>query len=332
MNRAATVRERTFDRRVERARNTCPSERVGSGVECRKLVVLGVSAIASVVGAVTLASVTFCESSLHVRNRPFDTPAPVSIYSGADWRTVRIRATDGSALSAWFVRPMSEHGRKCVMVLHGIRDSRLGAAGFAPMFLARGYDVLLPDSRGHGSSEGEIVTYGVRETYDLMAWAGWMRDKGCTDLYALGESLGAAVLIQTAGLTPVFRAIVAECAFTDLRTIAIYRLNRFLLLPAWLSGVAAESIVAGGLAYTRVRYGVDLAGASPLASMKKVTTPILLIHRMNDRETPPLHSKRLAEAGSSAVLWLVPNAAHTKASAVAPGEFQRRVLDWFAQH
>ena len=218
------------------------------------------------------------------------------------------------------------------MILHGIGDSRLGAAGFAPIFLARGYDVLLPDSRGHGASEGEIVTFGVREKYDVLAWVRWMRDEGCTDLYALGESLGAAVLIQTIGLKPVFRAIVAECAYTDLRTIAIYRVREHLSLPKWLSGVVAEVVVTGGLVYARARYGVNLAEASPLASVKKAKTPILLIHGMNDTETPSFHSSRLAETSSSAVLWLVPKADHTRANAVAPREFQQRVQDWFAQH
>jgi fermentation-respiration switch protein FrsA (DUF1100 family) len=200
------------------------------------------------------------------------------------------------------------------------------------MFLARGYDVLLPDSRGHGSSEGEIVTFGVREKYDVLAWAKWMREEGCTQIHALGESLGAAVLIQASALKPLFRAIVAECAYTDLRTIAIYRVREYLSFPRWLSGVVAEVVVAGGLAYARARYGINLAEASSLASVKKVNTPVLLIHGKNDVETPPFHSKRLAEASPSAVLWLVPNAGHTKASAAAPEEFQRRVLAWFAQH
>jgi fermentation-respiration switch protein FrsA (DUF1100 family) len=116
-------------------------------------------------------------------------------------------------------------------VLHGIGDSRVGSAGFAPIFLQDGYSVLLPDSRGHGASEGKFVTYGLLEKHDTLAWAEWMRRAGCVKLYGLGESLGAAVLIQTVAIRPVFAAIVAECAFADLREIAEYRVRSMLPLP-----------------------------------------------------------------------------------------------------
>jgi dipeptidyl aminopeptidase/acylaminoacyl peptidase len=200
------------------------------------------------------------------------------------------------------------------------------------MFLARGYDVLLPDSRGHGRSGGELVTFGVREKYDVLDWVRWLRSEGCTQIYALGESLGASVLIQTVAVDPVFRAIVAESPYLDLQAIAEYRVREHLHFPKWVSGVAARVVVGGGMVYANVRYGLDLTEASPLSAMAKSKTPILLIHGTNDVETPFTHSKRLAEASGSAVLWLVPNATHTSASSAAPNEFQERVLEWFAQH
>jgi len=78
------------------------------------------------------------------------------------------------------------------------------------MFLAEGYAVLVPDIRGHGRSGGDLVTYGVREKYDALDWAHWMRREGCVTLYGLGESLGAAILIQATAVEPVFSAVVAE--------------------------------------------------------------------------------------------------------------------------
>jgi dipeptidyl aminopeptidase/acylaminoacyl peptidase len=172
----------------------------------------------------------------------------------------------------------------------------------------------------------------VREKYDVLDWVRWMRAEGCTHIYALGESLGASVLIQTVAVDPVFRAIVAECAYVDLQTIAEYRVREHLHLPKCVSGIAARVVVSSGMAYAKVRYGLDLTEASPLSAMRKSRTPTLLIHGINDVETPVFHSKRLAEANAVAVLWLVPNANHTSASSAAPEEFQRRVLEWFAQH
>ncbi len=215
------------------------------------------------------------------------------------------------------------------MVLHGIGDNRQGAAGFAPMFLAAGYSVLLPDSRAHGHSGGDLVTYGLLEKYDGLAWAAWAKAHGCVKLYGLGESLGAAVLIQTAGLDNEFDAIVAECAYSDLRSIARYRVHQITHLPDWLG---APLVLEASMLYARLRYGLELATVSPLESIRRTRTPILLIHGLNDTRTPYWHSQALAAADPKAELWLVPGADDTAAAATAPDEFRKRVLALFAEN
>ncbi len=218
------------------------------------------------------------------------------------------------------------------MILHGIADSRLGSAGFAGMFLRDGYSVLLPDSRGHGRSGGEFVTYGLQEKYDVQAWAAWLRGQGCRSIYGLGESLGAAILIQAAALGPDFRAVVAECAYSDLRSIAEYRLEQISPLPAWVSTPLAKLIIWSATVYARLLYHLDLSQVRPIASIAQTWTPILLIHGLADWRTPPWHSQALARASPHAELWLVPGAAHTAAAAQQPEEFRKRVLGWFARH
>src|SRR5438067_3028948 len=43
--------------------------------------------------------------------------------------------------------------RGTIVYLHGIADNRTSAAGIAARFIARGFDVIAYDSRGHGESE-----------------------------------------------------------------------------------------------------------------------------------------------------------------------------------
>jgi fermentation-respiration switch protein FrsA (DUF1100 family) len=200
------------------------------------------------------------------------------------------------------------------------------------MFLAAGYSVLMPDSRGHGRSGGEFVTYGWLERYDAIGWARWLRSQGCHRVYGLGESLGAAVLIQASDVEPQFDAIVAECAFSDLRSIAEKRTREMSHLPEWLAAPAAKLVVASAIVYARARYGIDFRQVSPRTSLSQSTTPVLLIHGLRDSRTPYWHSQVLAAANPRAELWLVPGAEHTSASTVAPDEFHRRVLAWFAGH
>jgi hypothetical protein len=154
--------------------------------------IFGAATVVVVFLAVATGGV-FCAATLHVPRRVGPMPP------GAE--TVEIAAADGARLSAWWMRPAVSNGN-CVAVLHGIGDSRVGSAGFAPLFLNEGYSVLLPDSRGHGASGGRFVTYGLFEKYDALAWADWMRRAGCGKVYGSGESLGAAVLIQAAAVRP----------------------------------------------------------------------------------------------------------------------------------
>lgn len=217
-------------------------------------------------------------------------------------------------------------------MLHGIADSRASSVGFAPMFLAQGYDVLVPDSRAHGASGGAFVTYGLLEKYDVIAWTNWMKGAQCRKIYGLGESLGGSILIQTAGLDPVFAAIVAECPYADLREIAVYRVRQLLPMPALIAAPLAALAVANGMLYANFADGFDFSEVNPLASIAHASTPILLIHGLNDSRTPPSHSLKLAAANPRDPVWLVPNTGHTQASVTEPEEFRRRVLGWFAEH
>lgn len=287
-------------------------------------VVVGV-AVAILTGALgfLLTGAVFCRATLHAPRGLGQAPQNAV--------TVSIAAQDRAKLSAWWLKAARPNGN-CVVVLHGIKGSRASSLRFTPMFLNAGYDVLLPDSRAHGASEGAFVTYGLLEKYDVIAWAEWMKGAGCGKVYGLGESLGAAILIQSAAVRPVFSAIVAECPYADLREAAEFRVRRMLRMPAVFSGPAARMVVASGEYYARWMDGVNLEQVSPVGDIGRAPTPILLIHGLNDSRTPFSDSQKLARANPRNELWLVPHAEHIRASVAAPEEFSRRVLAWFGGH
>lgn len=219
------------------------------------------------------------------------------------------------------------------MVMHGVGDSRASAMGLAPLFVGNGYAVLAPDARGHGDSGGELITYGLVEKYDTLGWVRWMGSQGCQRIYGLGESMGAAVLLQAAAEEPSFEAIVAESSFADIQDAAEHRLKKMVPLPRPLATPLAWIAAVNGRWYTRLVYGFDLADTSPLKAIARIKTPVLLIHGTGDDQTPADHSQRLAAANPTiAKLWLVEGASHCGAYAREPREFERRVLAWFQSH
>jgi dipeptidyl aminopeptidase/acylaminoacyl peptidase len=289
----------------------------------RKSIVITAAAIVGCFLCFTLIGAIFCGATLHVPRRLGRAPLNA--------KTVAIIAADKANLSAWWIQPSKSNG-SCVVVLHGIADSRVSAVGFAPMFLNQGYAVLLPDSRAHGASEGRFVTYGLLEKYDVITWTNWMMRAGCRNVYGLGESLGASILIQAAAVQPAFAAIVAECPYADLRETAEYRVRQMLRTPAFIAVPAAKMAVSSGMLYANWAHGLDFQQVSPIRSIARASSPILLIHGLNDFRTPSSNSEKLASANPRDPLWLVPNALHTGAAEAAPEEFRRRVLGWFTEH
>jgi fermentation-respiration switch protein FrsA (DUF1100 family) len=231
--------------------------------------------------------------------------------------------------ASWFPSPPIEN---CALILHGIGDSRASSTGFAQMFTGRGYSALAPDSRAHGESGGDEVTYGLLERQDVLDWAHWLRGQGCQKVYGLGESLGASILIQASAMEPAFAAIVSEGAYADLQDAAEYRLARMLPMRASFARPLAWMAATNGKFYARLFYGLNFNDASPLEAIRHTRTPILLIHGLDDDQTPPEHSRRLAASDPTAELWLVPGLKHFSAYSAGKGEYERRIFAWYQAH
>src|SRR5262249_34859173 len=100
---------------------------------------------------------------------------------GVKCAAVEVRSSDGFRLRGWWIAP-NPPTRTAVILLHGVADTRQGMLGHARLLLKNGYSVLMPDSRGHGISEGDRITYGLKEADDIRIWADWLRTHGRSEL------------------------------------------------------------------------------------------------------------------------------------------------------
>ncbi len=267
------------------------------------------------------------DNALHIYGKAPDEALARAV--GFPWQPAEVTASDGAVLRAWLFTPRKPNGG-AVILLHGVGDTRAGVLGHAAYLLEAGYTVLTPDSRDHGASGGTYVTYGVKEAGDVHTWADWLtHHTPFSRLYGMGESMGAAVVLQSLAVEPRWRAIVAECPYATFTEVAIDRLSergfppRFSLWP----------VIGTGYLYARLRYGVDLRLASPLAAVRSTRVPVLLIHGTADTNIPSRNSEELHAANPSATeLWLVPGAVHVNALGAGREEYVRRVTGWFTTH
>jgi len=283
----------------------------------------------------TVAGIEVAEMTLHPERRLLDARAvrdaqEVARRTGSNLRDVSIRTEDNLLLKAWLIQPRSNNG-SVVLVLHGLSDNRIGMIGYAELLLDHGYSVLMPDARAHGQSDSAIATYGLLERRDIRDWAGWLKaDLHPRCIFGLGESMGAAQLLQSVGSDAMFCAVIAESPFSDFREVGFDCVGQFFHTGPWLGRTLLRPIVEVAFLYSRWKYGFDLEQVSPMAVVSASKIPVLLIHGQVDSNIPARHSRRIRSVDPAVVLWEVPGADHCGAISVAPQEFETRVLNWFA--
>ena len=281
-----------------------------------------------------VAGVLLTEGALHPGRRPVmhrkEAAALLAKEFGAALQDIEVTAADGVTLLGWFARPTKSNGGAVILV-HGVSDNREGMGGYARLFLRHGYSVLLPDARAHGESGGELATYGVFEAGDIATWASWLRrEHRASAVFGFGESMGAALILQALREQQALTAVAAESPFASFREVAYDRLGQRFGAGDGLGRTLFRPIAEVGMLYARWRYGVDLEHASPENAVEGARIPVLLIHGAGDDNIPPRHSQRIhARNPSASTLWIVPGAGHGGAVNETPGEFERRLLNWF---
>ncbi len=285
----------------------------------------------------TVVGIVAVEGALHPPRlplRPVDIEQAevIAAQDHAVLAEATVNARDGAVLRAWSIRPLASNG-DAVILLHGQGDNREGMLGPADMLLRNGYAVLLPDARAHGASGGRLGTYGVLEADDVRRWFDWLRlseSPHCID--GLGDSMGAAELLRSLDAEDRFCAVVAECAFATFSEAGYDRLGQQFSTGPWLGRTLLRPALVFGIAYARLRYEVDFGKADPAGAVAATQVPVLLIHGLADTNLPPRHSEMIKAANPAVVLWEPAGADHCGASSVAPEEYERRVVGWFASH
>jgi pimeloyl-ACP methyl ester carboxylesterase len=302
-----------------------------------RIVSIPLAAIAIWLPVCLLAGIFAAEGALHPGRSPLSAAMrgraiELAAENHSQFADVSIAAADGSILRAWSIVPARSNG-DAVILLHGQADNRAGMLGPAGLLLRHGYAVLLPDARAHGESGGAISTYGALEGDDIHRWVAWIRkaDKPrCID--GIGDSMGAAELLRSLDVERGYCAVVAESSFSSFREVAYDRMGQWFGTGPWLGRTLLHPAIDFGFLYARVKYGVNLAEASPLDAVAASATPVLLIHGLADTNIPSRHSERIRRAHPAVELWEPPYADHCGASSTDPAGYEAHVIGWFAAH
>ena len=241
---------------------------------------------------------------------------------GLAFEDVRFRTADGITLGGWLVPHPQSRGN--VLFCHGHGRNRGHVSGLLPTLHALRLNVLTFDFRGHGASPGHTLTFGHRETHDLLGAAAFLRRRfPGQPLLIVGMSYGAAVTLQTLRRLPTVAGVWSEGSFARLENIAA---NEFKPVPACLrSGlVAAYNVLA------LLDCGFRIRDVNPVEYLKGVAVPICFCHAREDRLIPLAEGEALHAAYTGPKRkWWVEGATHYNVRQRNREEYLRRPRSFF---
>lgn len=254
-------------------------------------------------------------------------PAAVPADHGLPGEPVAFPSRDGLKLRGWFIPAPSPRGT--VIFCHGHAGSLDPDLRYAPAFHKRGYNVLAFDFRGHGRSEGQVVSMGTLERLDLLGAVDWLARRGIDRAGVLGFSMGGRVAIRAAVETDAIAAVVSDGGPATLLE-AVSAGARERGLPGFLSGPVTR--LALWLAGRRA--GCDLTEADAVRWVGRLSPrALMLIHGGRDPFVSTAAVRELfAAAGEPKELWIVPEAGHRQVDRLRPEEYRDRVIGFFDRH
>lgn len=238
----------------------------------------------------------------------------VWLLNKSNYSNVYIKSFDNLTMHGYKI--LNENSsNKWVITVHGYTSKGLYMSNYAKRFYDMGYNILIPDLRGHGESEGNYIGMGWYDRLDILKWIDLILNENENSKIILhGVSMGAATVSMTSGeeLPSNIKAIISDCGYTSVWEQFSHQLKSMYSLPNF-------PIMNASSAIARFKAGYGLKEASALKQVAKSKTPILFIHGDEDDFVPYKMMDDLYNAANCEKEKLtVQGAGHAKSSKVNP--------------
>lgn len=239
-----------------------------------------------------------------------------------------IKSFDGLTLHAKYFE--YEPGAVMEIMFHGYRGSaERDLSGGIQRCFSLGRSILLVDQRTSCGSEGNVISFGINEHRDCLAWVDFAVKHFGSDVKIIltGISMGASTVLMAAGkeLPENVVGVLADCGFSSAKEI-IKKCSRDLKIPA-------------ELIYPFIKLGAKLFGHfdleeyTPLEAMKTCKLPVIFFHGEDDAFVPCHMSKDVYDACKSPKkIVTIPKAGHGLVYVVDNDLYFKSVVEFFSEN
>ncbi len=244
---------------------------------------------------------------------------------------VSLKARDGLTLRGYFL-PSPKPSNKLVVFSHGYTCTGPNEYGAFLRFYREelNYNILLPDHRSHGRSDGKFIGFAALEWRDILDWADvYVKRLGAdTEVVLHGTSMGGATVMNCNAHNPpdYIKCVVEDCGFTngyEMVTLAGRRDLGLKFMPCYWVAAAWFKIFTG----KSIKKDSD-----PYGNIDKFTKPTLFIHGAEDTFVPTEMGVRCYEAATVPKdLLLIEGANHALAYYLGKDAYEAKLREWYAQ-
>lgn len=239
-------------------------------------------------------------------------------------------ATDNFKLVADFV-PAAKKTNRTIVIAHGYMGNKEQMASYIRLWHRQGYNVLAPDDRGNGQSQGNYYGFGWPDRLDYVKWTQQVVRRLGTDsqIGLFGVSMGGATVMMMSGekLPSQVKAIVEDCGYTSVADELSYELKQRYHLPKFPL-IYTTSWIANQKAH------FNFLEASSVNQLKQNKLPIFFIHGADDTFVPTkmVYENYRATTVKTKKLWVVPGAKHGEALNKQPKLYEEKVSAFMGQY
>lgn len=218
-------------------------------------------------------------------------------------------------------------GAPMELMFHGYRGgAERDLSGGVHRCFQLGRSALIVDQRCSGDSEGNVITFGIKEYRDCLAWTEFAISHFGPDVKIIltGISMGASTVLMAAGqeLPSNVIGILADCGFNSARDVICSVIRKMRLPPV--------------IGYPLVKLGAKIFGHFNLdaysaeAAMKTCKVPVIFFHGDQDDLVPYEMSRINFDAcGARKQLVIIPGAGHGLSFPVAPDAYLNELWEFF---
>ncbi|MEZ5196522.1 MAG: alpha/beta fold hydrolase [Bacteroidales bacterium] len=208
---------------------------------------------------------------------------------GIPFETVRYQTRNNKKLYGWWI-PSKKNSAvaQTILLVHGWNRNVGRMMPYIKELYPEGYNLLVFDSRNHGSSDADEFSSMPKFAEDIIASIDFLEKKAqmhCDDLMVIGLSMGGAASIFAASKDNRIAKIITVGAFAHPGEVMKREIQK--------RHVPYFPVIWMFLRYVQYKIGNSFDAIAPLNNIGKVKSKILLIQGEEDDVVPMEQAERI---------------------------------------